>query len=134
MDRVPALVSAVFLYLAAVPGLRGGDPKFTLGFDGYPAVVRGEPGETKRFELFVTLTTEGLSLPEGVQAWSLATVVEGDGVKSYLPVLKGHRVSTVFDHDEDPLTPPLDPYELDLYNAGFKVPHQGFNDPRSWDP
>src|SRR5688572_2094007 len=102
MGRASALVGWIFLCFAG--SLRAGDPKVTLGFDGYPPIVRGEPGETKRFELFVTLTTEGLSLPDGVQAWSVSTAVEGDGVLSYVPVLKGVKVLTVFDHDEDPAT------------------------------
>jgi len=123
-------------------------PKFILGFDGIPEVVRGLPGQSRTLEAFVTLTSENVFFPDGVQGWSLSVVAEGENVLELLPTLKGVNVSTIFDHDGDdpdsdgltelgaPATPLVDPADLDLANAGFRGTHVGFSgiDPRVGDP
>jgi len=38
----------------------------------------------------------------------------------------GLMVSTIYDHDKNPSTPPIDPYLFDLVDSGFKVAELGY--------
>jgi hypothetical protein len=87
-------------------------PTFVFGFEGVPERITGAAGEVKTFETYVTLTTLDNTSPDGAQGWSVNLAVEGGDFKGIS--VKGLQVSTIFDHDEDSLTPPLDPYLLDL--------------------
>jgi hypothetical protein len=91
-------------------------PILALGFDGCPrSPVEGAPGESRTFEIFPTLTTLANFGPDGPDIWAISVGISGGRIKAI--DLGGLRVSTVFDHDGDPATPPLDPYYLDLGTA-----------------
>ena len=153
------LVGAARLAAAECEGANGeGDgtpeacePQFTLGFEGYPAQVGGQWGSTTTVKFWVTLTGKNVPEPGTVQGWSLSVVAEGAPIQSLRPSVWGVHVQTVFDHDGDdperdgltdhdmnpetppvPATPDLDPYELDLARADFKMAKYGFpgGDPR----
>jgi hypothetical protein len=91
-------------------------PILALDFDGSPgSPVEGAPGEVKTFEVYPTLTTLGILSPDGPHSWAIGVGITGGEIKAI--EIKGLLVSTVFDHDGDPSTPPLDPYLLDLGTA-----------------
>lgn len=92
---------------------------FTFGFEGCPARVAGAPGEEKTFEVFPTLTVRGNPGPLGPDAWTASIAVEGGTVDS--AGFQDIQLSTIFDHDQDPETPPLNPFALELADADFRV-------------
>jgi hypothetical protein len=55
--------------------------------------------------------------PEGAQGWSLGVAVEGGAITE--ATVAGITVSTLYDEDGDGLTPPVNPYILDLADAEF---------------
>ena len=70
-------------------------------------------------------TTHPLSGVAGAQGWSLSVAHHEACMEIESLTLEGVRVSTIFDHDGIPATPPLDPYPLDLKNSQFKVLERG---------
>jgi hypothetical protein len=92
-------------------------PALALGFDGCPAAVSGKAGEVKTFDVLATLTTANNPSDVGPNAWQVSLTAEGGTIKAI--ALKGVQVSTIFDGDADPITPPLDPSLLDLASASF---------------
>jgi hypothetical protein len=92
---------------------------FRLGFEGCPTRIQGAPREEKTFEVFATLEVQGNPGPDGPQGWAVSIAVEGAEVRSI--TLDGIHLSTIFDQDQDPLTPPLNPFDLDLRDAGFRI-------------
>ncbi len=90
--------------------------RLALGFEGCPpSTVEGAPGAIRTFEVFPTLTTAGNPGPDGPHSWAIGVGISGGAIKAI--DLGGLLISTVFDHDGDPATPPLDPYYLDLETA-----------------
>jgi hypothetical protein len=106
-----AAATALLLTGAALPAA-----DFALGFDGCPARLSGNPGDTVAFDAFVTLTTSNNETADGAQGWSLSVEVAGGTVDKV--TLKGVTVSTVYcqDDDGDPDTPCIvnDPFSQDL--------------------
>jgi hypothetical protein len=92
--------------------------EFALGFEGCPAEITGAEGAVKTFNVLATLTSTGDDSPNGAQAWSIS--IEAIGGRITAITVDGLHVSTIFDHDGNPATPPLDPYEFDLAGAAFK--------------
>ena len=96
--------------------VRNGDFSLALGFDGCPAKpVEGAPGELKTFEIFPALTTAGNMGTEGADSWAISLGIDGGAIKAI--DVKGIQASTVFDDDDNPATPPRDPYYVDLKSA-----------------
>jgi len=120
MKRFPIAVLPIRTGLVISANLAAQDsgPNFILGFE-VPEGITGAAGEIRTFEAYVTLTTLDNPSPEGVQGWLVAVQVEG-GVFREIS-LAGLEVSTIFDHDGDPSTPPVEPYLQDLEEAGFAV-------------
>jgi hypothetical protein len=90
---------------------------FTVGFDGVPEVIAGSPGEAVSFDAYVTLTTSNADHGEGAQGWVLVLRVDGGKIRAVSD--DELEVSTIFDPDEDPSTPPIDPYDFPLSKSGF---------------
>jgi hypothetical protein len=111
----PLSALAVFLLLpASVPAL-----EFALGFDGCPEEVTGMEGEVKSFDVFAVLTTTGDDSALGASAWSIGVEAVGGTITSIQ--VDGIHVSTIYDHDGNPATPPLDPFDFDLAGSRVKV-------------
>ncbi len=88
---------------------------FTLGFEGGPDTISGDPGEVKTFDVFATLASaEGPGAP-GASGWQIALAAEGAEIVGISG--DGLHVSAVYDDDGNPSTPPIDPYDLDLKDA-----------------
>jgi hypothetical protein len=111
---------------------------FKLGFEGCPSKISGQPGEQRSIEIYSTLTTTNAPGRDGAQGWSVSLAVTGGTVSAV--TVKGVHVSTRYDEDGDdpdengttdddadpttpeiPATPIVDPYDLDLNGADFKV-------------
>ena len=90
---------------------------FTVGFDGVPEVIAGSPGEAVSFDAYVTITTSNADPAEGAQGWVLVIRVDGGKIRAVSD--DELRVRTIFDPDEDPSTPPIEPYDFPLSKAGF---------------
>ncbi|MBI4602519.1 MAG: hypothetical protein HY721_11220, partial [Planctomycetes bacterium] len=118
--RLAGALAGIWVAAGSLPAV-----ELTLGFEGCPEEVSGSPGEVRTFDVFATLTTEANDSPDGAQAWFIVLEATGGEVKGFS--FDGIAVSTVFDHDGDPSTPDLDPYELDLGSAA----HTGVNE---WYP
>jgi len=115
--RVPRhLLLAALIVAGIAPAAVARAATFTLGFDGVPEAVGGSPGDTVRFEAYVTLSVTDNESPEGAAGWGYAVGVRG-GTFSAVDVA-GIKVSTVYDedHDKNEATPPVrhDPFEFDL--------------------
>ena len=93
-------------------------PTVALGFEGCPSVVSGQPGQVKTFDVFATLSTSTNVDAEGAQAWQLSLTADGGRIKAL--TVNGVMVSTIYDDDGLPETPPKNPYSFDLANADFK--------------
>jgi hypothetical protein len=122
--RVSRPVNNVITWARSSIPVTGDECRFTvrrgvftleLGFDGCPPdVVEGALGELKTFEVFLTLTTWNQSAV-GADSWAISLGIDGGAVRAI--DVKGILVSTSFDDDGDPATPPLDPHYLDLGTA-----------------
>ncbi len=85
------------------------EPRFSFGFEGAPGpIVTGLPGTTLVFPVHVTLSTSGVSPPNGVAGWSF-------GVESVGCVISSITVSGVIVQMLD------DPAPLDLARADFVI-------------
>jgi hypothetical protein len=93
---------------------------FTFGFSGYPtSTVNGITGEVKAIQIDATLTSNVESGTEGAAGWQISLAALGGTIQSI--GLGGLVVSTIFDDDGKPETPPQDPHLLNLLNAYYAV-------------
>jgi hypothetical protein len=109
------LAAAAALFLAGAA--RAQD--FSLGLEGCPDRLTGNAGDVVTFDVFATLTTANNPDTDGPQGWSLSVTADGGAITAI--TVKGVHVSTIFDDDGDPATPLINPSDLDLNSAGFKV-------------
>ena len=72
----------------------GSETKYELGFD-CPAVVVGEPGEVKTFEIYPTLTTTNAAAANCVQGGIFGLTIQGASVLSF--DVNGVTVRTILD-------------------------------------
>jgi hypothetical protein len=113
MGRVFLIVLVMGVF-GAGERLRGAD--FALGFEGCPAEVLGAPGEVKRFESFVTLSTTSNDSPDGAAGWAFAVGARGGQIADLS--IEGIVVSTRFHLDQGST---LDPFLMDLAEAYEKT-------------
>ena len=95
------------------------DPVFTYGFDA-PAAVQGMPGETRTFDVYLTLGDENNFTGEGAMAWSLSLFADGGTVKAI--TVKGIVVDTIYD-DRNGVH--HDPYPFDLADSFTRIANLG---------
>ena len=116
-----AIVKLTLLGVAATahPALRALDVAYTV--EGCPGTISGHAGEVKTFDVFAALTTSGNGTGLGAEGWSIGVAAEGATIKAIS--VAGLQVSTIFDADGDPGTPPVDPSIFDL--GTLDVGHTG---------
>jgi VCBS repeat protein len=95
------------------------DPVFTYGFDA-PATVQGMPGETRTFDVYLTLATDNNFTGEGAQSWSVSLFADGGTVRAI--TVKGIVVDTIYD---DLNGVHHDPYPFDLADSFTRIANLG---------
>jgi len=80
--------------------------------------IQSGHGSTVEIPVFGLLTTENNFAPAGAAGWRVRVAISGARIKS--SSVNGLTVTTTYDDDSDPSTPPVD-NRLDLATVGFAI-------------